>query len=44
MIGRERPILLKKSALISMAEKYVSEIEILNLAEVFGLRFNVAAC
>lgn len=31
MNGSERPILLKKSAAISEGEKYVSEIEILNL-------------
>ena len=33
--GRNRPILLKKSAVVSTAEKYVSEIEIFTLSRGF---------
>jgi hypothetical protein len=35
MIGRERPILLKKSAMVSTAEKYALEIEIFTLSRGF---------
>lgn len=39
-----RPILLKKSAMVSTAEKYVLEIEIFTMrAEDSGLRFRIAA-
>jgi hypothetical protein len=39
------PILLKKSAVVSTAEKYALEIEIFTLSrrEDYGLRFGVAA-
>jgi hypothetical protein len=33
--GRKRPILLKKSAVVFKAEKYASEIEILNVRRAF---------
>mgnify|MGYP006362023881 CR=1 FL=1 len=33
--GNNRPILLKKSAVFSKAEKYASEIEILNVRRAF---------
>ena len=35
MIVSKRPILLKKSAVFSKAEKYASEIEILNVRRAF---------
>ena len=40
---RNRPILLRKSAMVSTAEKYAFEIEIFTLSRGFGLRFRVAA-
>jgi hypothetical protein len=40
MTGRERPILLKKSAMVSTAEKYALEIEIFTL--IRGLRVQVS--
>jgi len=43
MTGRGRPILLKKSAMVSTAENYALEIEIFTLTEDSGLRFRVAA-
>jgi len=42
--GRNRPILLKKSAIVSTIEKYALEIEIFTLSRGFRrLRFRVAA-
>jgi hypothetical protein len=41
MIGRERPILLKKSAVVSTKEKYALEIEI--FTAIGGFPFRVAA-
>jgi hypothetical protein len=35
LIGRERPILLKKSAMVSTAEKYALEIEIFSMSRGF---------
>lgn len=40
MTGRNRPILLKKSGLASMAEKYASEIEILTFSRGCGTRIS----
>jgi len=45
MTGRERPILLKKAAMVCASEKYASEIEIFTFGRgVSGLGFHVAAC
>jgi hypothetical protein len=40
MIDRERPILLKKSAMVSTAEKYALEIEIFTLSR--GLQAQIS--
>lgn len=42
--GSNRPILLKKSAVFSNAEKYASEIEILNVRRAFQAEIHVEAC
>ncbi|SDS85678.1 hypothetical protein SAMN05216585_3672 [Pseudomonas chlororaphis] len=42
-IGWNRPILLKKSAMVPTVEKYAFEIEIFTLSRGFGVRFRVAA-
>ncbi len=43
MEGSNRPILLKKSAMVSTVEKYVSELEIFALSRGFEFRFRVDA-
>ena len=40
MKGRNRPILLKKSAMVSTAEKYALEIEIFTLSRGFRARIS----
>jgi hypothetical protein len=43
-IGCLWPILLKKSTMVSAAEKYASEIEIFTFGRGFRLGFHVAVC
>jgi len=40
MIGRERPILLKKSAMVCASEKYASEIEVFTFGG--GIRIRIS--
>jgi hypothetical protein len=42
--GRDRPIVLKKSAMVCASEKYASEIEIFTFGRGFRTGFHVATC